>query len=483
MVDLLSEENRVIVSQLRKRIDRRAKRYELYEDICEGSQQVRLMNLAVPPWLGSFAFPFMWPSTVVDANAHRMDVKGFLVGKEIDSSVSLQELWDVNDLEATSEQVHHEALVQGCSFVSIGSNPDDKNEPLIVPESSRYLAMRINPKTRKSDAALRVYASDDGLGRPVDAGVLYLPDETFWFQTTRNGLEVTDYDRHGLGVVPIVPFVNRGRLAPARRDRFGNYREPAWGRSEMATVIEPTAMAAGVLAATRVASEIAAVPRALLTGATGFKDKNGKPIDAFESYLQSLWAVESTEVQLHTLKPAELSNLTNVINMLAQQAAAASFLPWEYFGLHTQTPASADAIRANQDRLTKMVERRNRVFGAAWGNVMGIGELFRGNKVAGNRVLTQWYDPGTPTFGQKADGIMKLTGGKPILSTESGLDLLGFSPEQIAREKERLDLARATEIGELAALTADVDTQLGKPPADDFTQLDATLGGALTTAA
>jgi len=485
---LLDDDKRKIVDRLNQRIDARATRYEMLDDTYDGLQERTLVGLAVPPELHWVAFPLMWPATCVDANVHRMDVKGFLVNNEIDSSSSLQELWDVNDLEANSELVHNEALIQGLSFVSIGSNEDNPDEPLIVPESSRYLAVETDPRTRKRTAALRVYASSDEFGKDVDAGVLYLPDETIWYQRGQGGLEVIERDQHNAGVVTIVPFINRGRLGAARSNSLGGQLEPMWGRSEMWPVINPTAMAAGVLAALRIGTEISAIPRVVLSGVktNTFKGKHGEDMTPFQSFLQAIWALEDPQAKAQTISPANLNNFTAVITMLAQQAAASSFLPWEYFGLHTDNPASADAIRANETRLAKLVERRNRVFGAAWGNALAIAERMRGRDVPGNRILTQWHDPGTPTFAQKADGIQKLAGGKPILSREGSWDELGFSPERKTREKQYF----ANELAELNSIGQQVTERFTQPLAADGVPepepvaepalvADATMGGVL----
>ena len=479
-MSFLSDDEEKIVAELTTRIDRRAARYELLDDVYEGLQQLEIMGIAVPPELHSFTFPFEWPRTCVDANVHRMDVKGFLVSGEVDSNKELQELWDVNDLEAHSELVHNEALVQGLSFVSVGTNPDNRDEPFITPESSRYIALSTDPRTNKTKAGLRLYASSDELGAPVDAGALYLPDETVWYQKTSQGFEVIERDQHRSGFVPLVPFINRRRLGASRRDWRGNWREAMWGQSEMAPVIQPTVMAAGVVVALRLGVEISAVPRAVLRGVNKqMTDQNGELISGLEAYMQSMWVIPG-EGTVQSIAPADLSNFTGVITALAQQAASASFLPWEYFGLHTGNPASAEAIVANETRLAKLVERRNRVFGAAWGNVLAMAESMRGKQILGNRVLTQWHDPGTPTFSQKADGIQKLAGGQAILSREGAWDEMGFSPERKEREREyfRQELGELNTLGDPTRSNFNQDLpQVEVPEPEQVT--DPTMGGLL----
>ena len=52
-----------------------------------------------------------------------------------------------------------------------------------------------------------------------------------------------------------------------------------------------------------------------------------------------------------------------------------------------------------------------------------------------NQIKTEWHDPGTPTFAQKADALQKMHGGGPIVSREGSWDELGWSDARKERER------------------------------------------------
>lgn len=71
---------------------------------------------------------------------------------------------------------------------------------------------------------------------------------------------------------------------------------------------------------------------------------------------------------------------------------------------------------------------------------MALYERFRtGEWVNGNAVETVWHDPATPTVAARADAIVKLTGGKPVLSIEGAWDEMGWSEARKETERQRME--------------------------------------------
>jgi hypothetical protein len=117
-----------------------------------------------------------------------------------------------------------------------------------------------------------------------------------------------------------------------------------------------------------------------------------------------------------------------------------------YLGQATANPPSADGIRADEARLVKRAERKQRSFGDSHGWVASLYHRFRtGEWIDGNRIKVEWNDAATPTYSQKVDGVQKLTG-KPILSVEGGWDELGWSD---ARKDTERGYLRAEEANPL----------------------------------
>ncbi|QCR53216.1 hypothetical protein C1N80_06220 [Brachybacterium sp. SGAir0954] len=395
-----------------------------------GSQRLRQMGLAVPPALRSFETAVNWPRLTVDALEARLDVKTFYLpsGERADAVL---EGWAYNNLDSESSLAHIDALVYGRSFVCVGANPEDPKHPLVTVESPREITADIDPKTRRITRALRVYGVSETTGQPMHA-TLYEPDVTTWFQRDESGgkWRETGRDDHRLGRVPIVMLVNRRRA--------GDFR----GVSEMADVIGLTDAAARALTNLQVASETHAIPARHVAGISkgDFVGADGQPLAVWESYFTAIMATANKDAKFGQFSASDLANFHDTVNHYAGLVASVTKMPATYLGLTTSNPASADAIRSAEAPHVKLAERKQRAFGDAWAWVGALYERFRtGEWTAGNAIRTEWHDAATPTTAARADAIVKLTGGKPVLSVEGAWDELGWSEARKGTERERFD--------------------------------------------
>lgn len=455
MVELLrlsrlsDEENRVL-SRLganaaqRRRIDTRLDRYY------EGQQRLDQLGLAVPPELRRFETLVNWPRTGVDEVERRLDVKTQIMPGEETSSEVLREGWAANNLDSESPLLHKETMIVGRGFVTVGTNPDDAEHPLVTVEPSKQMVAVVEARRRRMLGLLRSYKEWDGSRRRT----LYLPDTTIWLEGGPSGWEIVDRDDHNLGRVPAVMFLNRRRP--------GDW----WGVSEMADVIPLTDAAARSLTNLQLAQETHSVPTRYIFGVDPKKmvdPTTGDPLPVWEAYYTALMAHANKDIKAGQFSAADLKNFTETINHYGQLVASVTGLPTRYFVNSTVNPAAEGAIRADESRLVKNVERKASDWGDAWGWVMGLYERFRtGDWLESDRIRTEWHDAGTPTFAQKVDGIQKLTGGAPILSREGGWDELGWSEPR--KEKERQYLAR--ERRELMDLAEPPPKDPATPPDD-----------------
>lgn len=423
----LTDQEKALVDELHRKLIRKRRRHLELDRYYRGIQHVQTLGLAVPPELRGFEFPLNWPRVTVDAIEHRQDIKGFLLPGEQTVSPALREGWEANNLDSESSLVHKDALIQGHAFVSVSTNEEDTEHPLIHVEPSRQMIAKIDPRLRRMVACLRLYASPENpFG--ADAATLYLPDQTVWL--TREGAgpwTVVSRDHHNLGRVPVVLFLNRRRA--------GDWT----GETEMSDVLKPTDMAARALMNLQVAMETHSVPSRWVVGASksDFVDpKTGEPLDTWKAYMTAMHVADKHEARFGQFAASDLKNFETVITILSQQVSALTGLPMRYFGQNPANPAAEGAIRADESRLVKNVERKNRDFGDAWGWVMGLYERFRtGSWPAANRIRTEWHDPGTPTFAQKADALQKLSGGAALISREGVWDELGWGEARKDRER------------------------------------------------
>lgn len=402
----------------------------------EGMQRVEQLGMAVPPALRKFLTIVNWPRVTVDALEERIDLEGFRLPSEDDRDEDLWRVWQANGLDEESQLAHLDALVFGRSYLCVGANESDPSTPIVTVESPLEMVANRDPRTRAVSSALRLHTLPAATGRSgAEYGTLYLPDETVWVEKSEaTGFIWADTDRnvHNMGVVPVVPLVNRTRTA--RRS----------GISEMADVIPLTDAAARALTNAQMATEAMGVPQRWVLGAkpSDFQDVDGNFKTQWETYFSSVWALMNDQAKVGQFEAANLSNFTTIVEHYAGLVSSVSGLPVRYFGQNTANPPSEGSINADESRLIKRAERRERAWGGSW--EAGMRLVRRIQEGEWNPALasmeTMWRDPSTPTRAQTADAVMKLAstqvGGIPILPLEMAREEIGWSP--VKRERARL---------------------------------------------
>lgn len=422
---------------------------KLLDGYYRGVQRLAQLGLAVPPELRGFVTVVNWPRVAVDAVEERLDVEGFRYPGAARSDDDLWRIWQENNLDEESQQAHVEALALRRSYVSIGTNERDEGTPIITIESPREMVAERDTRTREVVGALKLYSSEqleDGRENVADRATLYLPEGTVWLRNDRTGWIVEDRDPHRLGRVPVVPLVNRPRVGD-------------WlGTSEMDDVIPLTDAAARALTNLQLAQETHAVPQRWVLGASkgDFVDSNGDMLPTWEAYFGAIWALQNKDAKAGQFSASDLRNFHDTVNHYAHLASSVSGLPLRFFGQNTANPPSADGIRADETRLVKRCERKQKVFSGAWEEAMRIADRLRTGEWNPKlrRLETVWRDPSTPTVAAVADAVVKQHA-QGIIPTELAWDELGWSEEKKRRARE----LRAAELSDPlidSVLTPDV---------------------------
>lgn len=426
---MASTDELALVSDLEKQRSAQVPADDVNNKYYEGLQRLQHMGLAVPPELRSFETVVNWCRVAVDSIEQRQRVKTFILPGEDLGSTVLREHWDANNLDSESRLFHKDALIYGRSFVAVGANEEDPEHPLITVESPLELTCRVDPRSRRISSALRLYGGSDQDPDPTLA-TLYLPDSTVWLEKVNGKWAETDRDDHGLGRVPIIMHLNRRRTG-------------LWsGTTEMADVKGLVDSAARALTDAQLALETIAVPKRFVLGVSkgDFVDQNGQPLPVWEAYYGALYATSNSDAKVGQLPGASMDNFHKTVEHYASLVASVTGLPTRYLGQNSVNPAAEGAIRADESRLVLNVEGKNDAAGDSWAWVMALAERFRtGEWLPANQIKTEWFDAGTPTFAQKADGVQKLHGGAPILSREGAWDELGWSDARKERERSYFD--------------------------------------------
>lgn len=427
----LSKDEQDVFDRLLRLVEQTRTETRLYNDYYEGQHQLEQLGLAIPEELKRFTVVVNWPRVTVDAIEQRLDITGFRMPGAQSADAGLYDVYQYNNLDERSGFAHTDALALKRSYVCVGSNAEDPQYPIVTVESPEEMVAIRDPRTHRVTAALRSYGPVNGKDTKA---TLYLPSVTYWL-TYADGEWRNEYDPdvHGLGTVPVVPFVNRNRATRVT----GSVLE---GVSEMEDIIPIADSASRALTNAQLAQETVAVPQKQVLGMSkgDFVDKDGNPLPVWKSYFGSVWAHENPNVKVQQLPEADLSNFETMVNMYSRLASGVTSLPIEYFGLNTQNAPSAEGQRAGETRLIKKAERKQLSFGNSWEAVMRLVLRFRDGEWSqdARRMETLWRDAGTPTLGMVTDAIVKEYQAG-LTDWETAQEDLGRSPETIARMKGR----------------------------------------------
>ena len=430
----LSVETSATIAELERILGSRHFELERLNDYYEGVHKLEQLGVAIPEELKHFTVILEWAGVPVDAIEHRLDLTGFRMPGTATADTSLWDVWQYNNMDERAGFAHLDALALGSSFVSVGTNERDPKMPIISVESPLEMVAKRDPRTHVVTAAARFYdAGDMGLAQRA---TLYLPDETRWL--VRSGgkwVDELEPDRHMLGAVPVVPFVNRHRTTKRRDDVLE-------GRSEMHAVIPIADSASRAITNTQLLQETLVAPARGVLGATkgDFIDADGNQLSAWETYFGAVWALANKDAKTFQFDAADMSNIETIVNMYARLASGVTNLPVEYFGLTTNNPPSAEGYRAGETRLVKTAERKQTSFGNSWESVMRLVIRFRDGAWSDDarRLESVWRDAGTPTVSQVADATTKYFAAG-LVDWETAQEDIGRSPAMIGRMKERRD--------------------------------------------
>ncbi|APL99605.1 portal protein [Mycobacterium phage Camperdownii] len=437
----------------------------------ESERRPDAIGIAVPPEMRKLLAHVGYPRLYVNSIADRLELEGFRIAGESDADEQLWDWWSANDLDVESTLGHVDALVHGRSFVTV-SAPDpaidlgvDPTVPMIRVEPPTNLHAVIDPRTRQVKEAIRAIYDEEG--NEIVGATIYLPNATAYFDKVEGEwTQGRPTVNHGLEMVPVVPIPNRNRLSDL------------YGTSEITPELRSvTDAAARTLMLMQSTAELMGVPLRLLFGIKrseiGLPDDPDEPVSprqAFEAYYARILGFEDEMGKAYQFDAAELRNFVDALDALDKKAAAYTGLPPQYLSFSSDNPASAEAIRSSESRLVMNCERKARIFGGAWEQVMRVAYrvMNPGAEIPPNmyRLEALWADPSTPTYAAKADAATKLYGqGMGVIPREQARIDMGYSVE--TRRQMREWDKEENPVGQLAGLYAPTDKTGGSETPDE----------------
>lgn len=383
----------------------------------------------------------------VDVVAQRLQVSGFrsAPGEVVDRD--LAGLWQAVNLDESSQLVILDALVTGAGYLSLGI--DDDGRPLVSAESPAQVVVEYDPATRRIVAALKRWLDLDGY---VHSLLMTATEHAEYVTRTAGSTDpavaaatLTAYSPgaqtllrrvpNPLGIVPVVPFVNRPRTTNP------------YGESEIVDVLPVVEALSKVTSDLVVTSDWAAAPKRWATGLmpdAAFGDRpNEEQVRTTTENIRTAWeksrgsrfvAAFSEGVRFGTFDAADLTSFDTAVKLLTGQIAALAALPPYYVSLEATQATSADAIRAAESRITAKVRQRQRWFSGPFEDAMRMLVMIRDGQPDSrlDDLQTLWVDPEPSTIAQTSDAVSKLVGAG-ILDVRTALETLDVDPVTIDR--------------------------------------------------
>lgn len=379
------------------------------------------------------AFSSNFCALVVDGTRERMEITGFTMPNQR-STKKAWRIWQENDMDAFSQIAHTEALIKSVAYTLVEPT---RGTPRITVEDPFDAITESDPRDRRTRrAGLKRWMDDDG----HLAVILYLPDRIWKLRSLSPWRHGADYRLvpaptdgepwpipNTLGVVPLVPLINRPRLHGS-------------GQSEIDPVMSNQDAVNKYRADALVAAEFAAFRQRWAIGLDIPEDpKTGRPIEPFKAAVDRLWVVpppdpddpNPSEVRLGEFAATDLTPYQTMIESEVGAISSISRLPYHYLlGQPQAVPPSGESLKSSEAGLISKVKTQEIHFGEGWEETARLTLLAVGDPSGADRTArTEWRDPETRNEGVRADATMKVYSAGIIDRNEARASI-GYPPEE-----------------------------------------------------
>ena len=439
------------LDRLLKGLIARAKVCRDFHDFYAGDQPLAFASSKFIETYGSRfgRFPANFMPLVVDAERERLIVDGFRFGKSPEADKGVWRIWQDNQMDAESQIAHEIALTKGIAYAAVDPFAET---PSITIEDPTETIVEMTPGNRRTRmAALKVFTDDDGYSRAY----LYLPDEIYLYRSKERRTDATytslsqlrwepyvaeDSDFplvNRLGVVPIVPLINRPQRDGSGRSEI----EPVMGNQLAINFLRYAAL---------IGSDVAALPQRWAKNLDIEVDEDtGQPKVPFRTGRDTLWvtrrptpeevaeyADKMPETEFGQFPAASLAPFAEMIRQEVGVMASNSRTPYHYLlGTPTSVPPSGESLKSSEAPLVKKVEAQEIHFGEGWEETMRVALIAAGQRSKAARATdaeTMWHDAETRNEAARTDSILKQFAAG-LLPPDFALEELGYSQQQIAR--------------------------------------------------
>jgi hypothetical protein len=344
---------------------------------------------------------------VVDAMVERQVVEGFRIGKNLAGDMPTWDIWQANNLDASSDQVLLEAAIGGCSFLLVAPPEPDGDYPLIYAEHPTQATVEYQPGSgrRRRAAGLKVWQDD---WSDLRMATLYLPDAIYKFQAPKPkyGASVSDPEwkprevrgepwpaPNPLKEVPLVEVANNPRMLTG-------------GVSELADVISIQDRVNKTLADRLMTQDFGAFPQKWAKGYPEHDaDGNANRIDIGRDRMVTSDAAETAFGQWDAapLDPYSAAKREDVKDIASRTRTPAQYLLGEMSNVNGET------LKASESGLVSKVRQRNRTSGEGMEDAMRLARKAAGKSDGTEQIETKWRNPEFRTEGELVDSLVKMS--------------------------------------------------------------------------
>ena len=360
------------------------------------------------------------------------------------------EIWQANRMDARQHGLHRAALKYGVAYaVVLPGEP----VPVIKPKSPRRLtAFYADPVDDEwPEFALEVTSRNTLKGK-VKSVRLY--DATHRYdmearETEAGKLRLVTAEEHGLGVCPVVRYLNGDDLDGD--DCVRGEVEPLF---EMQDQLNATTF--NLL----MAQQYAAFRQRWIAGMV-VTDEDGSPRAPFQAAVDRLWVAEDADVKFGEFSQTDLSGYLQSIEATIRNIATVSQTPPHHL-LGQMANLSAEALAAAESGLQRKIAERKSSFGESHEQMLRLASLAAGDRKGWEDTAAQvvWRDTEARSLSSTVDALGKLVQMLQVPPQELWERIPGVTQTDVERWKAAAERARR-DADAMEQLNQMLDRQLG----------------------
>lgn len=382
------------IEYLRKQLNSKRTRVRLRYKYYEMKHLVRDFGISTPPELRGFHSSLGWCAKAVDSLADRVVFNEFR-----NDILDMNGIFQMNNPDILFQSAELSAMIAGCAFIYIAPAEKQWETPKLQVIDGANATGIIDPITGLLKEGYAVLERDKYNNVKTEA--YFIPNQTQYFYTGENGMDVID---HAVGYPLLVPVIYRpGAVRP-----FGHSRISRACMSLVNSAIR-------TIKRSEISAEFFSYPQKWVTGLA----QDADIMDKWKATMATLITISKDDdggsPTFGQFAQQSMTPHTDHLKMFASLFAGETGLTLDDLGFPTANPSSADAIKAAHDSLRLTARSAQRSFGSGFRNAGYVAACLRDEKEYNRSVacsaIAAWepiFEPDASMLSAIGDGVLKL---------------------------------------------------------------------------